>query len=66
MKKERLFELIEHTDEQLIAQAEKRKARRPALLGWGIIAACLALLLCGCACKTCDGAKEIICASCDG
>ena len=46
MKKERLFELIEHTDEQLIAQAEKRKARRPALLGWGIIAACLALLLC--------------------
>ena len=46
MKKERLFELIEHTDEQLIARAEQRKVRHPALLRRGIIAACLALLLC--------------------
>lgn len=45
MKKERLFELLAHTDEDLIARAEARRTRRPVLIRWGVIAACIALLL---------------------
>ena len=45
MKKERLFELLAHTDEQLIARAEARRANRSGFWRISILAACLALVV---------------------
>ena len=45
MKKERLFELLAHTDENLIARAETRRPSRAEIGRIIILAACLALVV---------------------